>query len=522
MIVSDTRAGVLSTHDDGVQSIRPRAGLIVASGDDDDVASGRLCLESPWGRYALGSMSQAAQEALTVWVRAGGEDLDSVLASATEPVRRQVFGTLHRLRHLVTRTFHSLSDGSRVHAGLQPLTATASYTVDGLTDEGLVRLADSSYLRSYQGALVLESPLTAHRAALYSATARQWLTSLADWRPLCELDGFDAAAELRVLTKHLHAAGFLAYEPASSEPGALAASMPEMWSFHDLLFHSRSRFGRHDYPFGATFAHLGTVPPEPAVRVSPTADGAGARIPLYRPDWDTVMERDPSLTVALEGRTSRRKSGAQPLSVRQLGEFLYRVGRIRGFSPPVPGVPYETTSRPYPGGGAAYELELYATVTRCSGLASGIYHYDPDRHELVQINKDPRLVEAVSHAAQIATGGTAEPDVVFSVTSRMRRLSWKYESMAYATTLKNVGALYQTMYLVGTAMRLAPCALGSGNADLVAEATGNDYLYECSVGEFILSSLDPAEGKTTSIGARDVNSADWVRRARALLEDESQ
>ena len=58
--------------------------------------------------------------------------------------------------------------------------------------------------------------------------------------------------------------------------------------------------------------------------------------------------------------------------------------------------------------------------------------------------------------------------------------------MAYSVILKNVGALYQTMYLVATAMGLAPCGLGGGHSDLFAAAAGLDYLAETSVGEFIL------------------------------------
>jgi oxazoline/thiazoline dehydrogenase len=38
------------------------------------------------------------------------------------------------------------------------------------------------------------------------------------------------------------------------------------------------------------------------------------------------------------------------------------------------------------------------------------------------------------------------------------------------------------------AMDLAPCGLGSGNSDLLAEAVVLDYLKESSVGEFILGS----------------------------------
>jgi hypothetical protein len=44
------------------------------------------------------------------------------------------------------------------------------------------------------------------------------------------------------------------------------------------------------------------------------------------------------------------------------------------------------------------------------------------------------------------------------------------------------------MYLVATAMNLAPCAIGAGNSDLFAAAVGTDYYAETSVGEFILGS----------------------------------
>jgi SagB-type dehydrogenase family enzyme len=60
--------------------------------------------------------------------------------------------------------------------------------------------------------------------------------------------------------------------------------------------------------------------------------------------------------------------------------------------------------------------------------------------------------------------------------------------MAYAAVLKDVGVLYQTMYLVATAMGLAPCALGGGDSDLFAAAIGGDYYAEASVGEFLLGS----------------------------------
>ncbi|MFN8625359.1 MAG: hypothetical protein U0587_05185 [Candidatus Binatia bacterium] len=56
-----------------------------------------------------------------------------------------------------------------------------------------------------------------------------------------------------------------------------------------------------------------------------------------------------------------------------------------------------------------------------------------------------------------------------------------------------MGVLYQTMYLVATAMGLAPCAAGCGNADLFARAAGVDYYAETSVGEFLLGSKGTGE-----------------------------
>ena len=60
--------------------------------------------------------------------------------------------------------------------------------------------------------------------------------------------------------------------------------------------------------------------------------------------------------------------------------------------------------------------------------------------------------------------------------------------MAYALILKNVGVLYQTMYLVATAMGLAGCGLGGGDSDLFSRAAHTQSLVETSVGEFLLGS----------------------------------
>jgi SagB-type dehydrogenase family enzyme len=208
------------------------------------------------------------------------------------------------------------------------------------------------------------------------------------------------------------------------------------------------------------------------------------------------MEDDLPFTRVLEERQSIRQQGEAPITDRQLGEFLYRCARVR----PLPAgratvaCPYERCSRPYPSGGALHELELYVVVRACDNLEPGLYHYDAMEHRLEPISMDrgPTVgtpqTEALLNDACRASGGCL-PQILFVITARFQRVSWKYQSIAYAIILKNVGVLYQTMYLVATAMGLAPCALGSGDADRFAKAAGLDYTVESSVGEFMLGSV---------------------------------
>ena len=125
------------------------------------------------------------------------------------------------------------------------------------------------------------------------------------------------------------------------------------------------------------------------------------------------------------------------------------------------------SDRPYPGGGACYELELYVTVGRCEGIAPAVYHYDPLGHRLELVNSDRAVVdELLDSAGQIAVMDVPPP-VLITMTARFRRLTWKYEGMAYAVALMNVGVLIQSLYLVCTAMawppaRSAACARRDG------------------------------------------------------------
>jgi len=275
------------------------------------------------------------------------------------------------------------------------------------------------------------------------------------------------------------------------------------WEFHDLLFHSRSRAGRHGNPLGKSYRFLDKIDPLPAVKPKVSDD----IIELYKPDIPALIQQDKSFTRILEQRQSLRAYDEVPISDRQLGEFLYRCARVRHiFSKDS----RECSNRPYPGGGAAYELELYLTIQACQNIDPGLYHYCPQDHQLCRLPASDKHCAALLKSAGGATGQSITPQVLITLVSRFPRISWNYEAVAYSLTLKHVGVLYQTMYLVATAMDLAPCGIGAGNSDLFAIASGIDYYAETAVGEFILGSKPRSKQDSHRIAFDQLS---WSERA---------
>jgi SagB-type dehydrogenase family enzyme len=357
-------------------------------------------------------------------------------------------------------------------------------------------LPQFAYLRRQGTEAVLESPLAHARIILNDCRVAALVGALAAPATAEELaervGALPAEAVARVLTLLLRG-GML--DEAGNEEDATAM---QTWEFHDLLFHARSRRGRFDAPYGGTFRLADRLAPPPALKPGV----AGQAHELYRPDPDRLEQDDPPLArVQARRRSVREFDTARPITARQLGEFLFRVGRVTGHhegevATPRGPVRLQFTSRPYPAGGSLYELELYAAVQTCTDLAPGLHHYDPAGHRLIRLRGLTAEVAALLGDAAASTGVPEDSvQVLLILAARFARVAWKYESIAYALTLKHVGVVYQTMYLAATAMGLAPCAIGGGDADLFARAAGTDYCTETSVGEFLLGSprLEPTD-----------------------------
>ena len=374
---------------------------------------------------------------------------------------------------------YSLKRGPKLVATIHCLDGRSLLPL-AIPPEGRIVLSRFAYLWKRDGEAVLESPLSHTRIVIREAACFEVLFSL--MRPQTGEELFAGLRarwqdEIREFIEVLY--GLSMVRKVEDEEGGDC----RYWEFHDLVFHARTRLWRHDDPTGATFRFGLQTAPVPALKPPMSTES----FRLYTPDIEWMTRNDRPFTEVLESRRSVRDSSAQVISADQLGEFLYRFARVRS-SPGLAGGEADVAAfaRPYPNGGSCYELEIYILIERCNDITRGLYHYRPDSHELSKISTETSHLEQIVQEVKWAAPGTA-PQVILILTARFARIFWKYEGIAYSLILQNVGVLFQTMYLVATAMRLKPCAIGAVNSQLFARATGIDTLIEASVGEFVLN-----------------------------------
>jgi oxazoline/thiazoline dehydrogenase len=465
----------------------------------EGTAGTRLSLVDDAQTCDLGALTDAKAAAVLALQGEGAteDELGELVARHDSGAVAWMFFVLTRLAQLGFTQQTLTADGDRL-ATLQP-TARNYQPGSGSAPAGQpVRLCRFAYLHRLDADMLLESPRALARIVLHHWHAAALVAQL--MQPRAPERHAEAAAQLlspataEALLRLLYQNNFLddslgnslaAETPATSELADGAKQALAQWEFHDLLFHARSRAGRHRDPYGASYRWERRHTPLPAVKEMP-----GDGIALPRPAAGDDPDRAPSLMTVVEQRRSLRLPGERPLTQQELGEFLFRTSRVRGRRRTEH---EEVSNRPYPGGGADYELEIYPFVQRVTGLDAGRYYYDPLRHRLLRLGEADAGWQRLLKDAAIKAQMEQLPDVLFCLTGRFARLSYKYSSISYAVMLKDLGVLYQTYYLVATAMGLAPCAIGGGDADIFAAVTGLDYVVEPYVGEFMLSSRNVEE-----------------------------
>lgn len=465
--------------------------LALAPGATGAFVADRFVLVAPAKRFQIKDLSSGLALALATLATTGG--MAQVLADTV----RQADGVdgLARFYYCVERfvtlgwVVESVRCGERTIATLEVLSPNFKPTAVGPGDRFL--LSRFAFVRRVDDRLALEQPLGHARIVLDDAAAAALVHALARPCSLADLParvpGLDRSACCAVINLFRRGA-FVAPVTSGGHAACDDEDALRSWEFHDLLFHSRSRSGRHEAAVGASLRFSGERAPPPAFR-SPHG-GLATDLPV--PDLARALAQDPPYARVQEGRRSCRRYGDPAIDTQQLGEFLYRVASVREtlsgtFDGPDDPISGEFSVRPYPSGGSLYELEIYPAIANAADLPRGLFHYDARSHALVRLAADEARVAALIAGAAARAGiepGSAQ--IVLNITARFERVAWKYESMAYALVLKHVGVLFETMYLVATVQNLAPCAIGSGDSDLFAAATRIDYYAEGLVGEFLL------------------------------------
>jgi SagB-type dehydrogenase family enzyme len=408
--------------------------------------------------------SNARKKAASTFRTSAGKDLLDALKDGVS--FSHAIAVLHELirERAVCR---SLKLGRRVLARAIPVGEAFNIATVERKSNTICRLSRFACLRRSQDRLIMESPRSQTMILFEDETLVPAVAALIKGTDAKRLGRILGNAELaRAVIDLFSAADVLADK--SEDRGDL-----RHWAFHDLLFHSRSRSGRQPDPYGALLSAKVRAVFKPSRRGSVV----GLTMPID-PQW-------PSFQQILEERRSRRRHRSPAITASELGDFLFYCARATRVSRSAKGI--VTAFRPYPSAGGAYELEVYIAVNRCGDLDPGLYYYRPLEHELELVSKSPDVQLLIRNAGKAADA--AAPQLLLILAARFDRLGLRYGSIAYALTLKNVGVLIQTMYLVATAMGLAACAIGGGNSDLFARVAELDYYKEGSVGELILGRM---------------------------------
>ncbi|MDP2696965.1 SagB family peptide dehydrogenase [Thalassospira sp.] len=325
-------------------------------------------------------------------------------------------------------------------------------------------LSRFAFMRRDGDAVLLENP--EYHAALRFTGAGQDLLPIAFAR--------SASGTSSAFWHFLWCAGFLEHE-ATDTPSRQA------WEFHDRVFHAGSRSFLGSARLGMNYRLKDNLASPPAQK--PAMSDRKITLPRLRDSEDTPRSRP--LNSVMETRRSIRLPGDFPLTLADLGVFLWRTVSVRG---QMMGGEQELLKRPMPSGGSIHELEFYIAVHRCDGLEPGLYQYHGGDHALYALPANPPYVRAMLAGAAGGMGQAGDlPDCVIIMASRLLRLAWKYQGVAYRLSMLHVGVAMETFYLVAEDMGLSPCAVGGGDSALFAIATGLPEDEEAAIGEFVLN-----------------------------------
>jgi SagB-type dehydrogenase family enzyme len=443
--------------------------------------------------------------AMTVVTRWGEHEITDTSPAVAESLRRMAYGpvSLHNTlrqhdavhRADVERLERLLDDlgGAVVHSlglpdGQGPL-VTAVPTDPGavlhpapVPPSRTVRLSRFAVLRPGPAGMVLEvpdAPFAAHLCQPVAALVVGLLATPTTPERLAVAAGVPAGVA-RDLVAFLGAAGLLVVVDPDGPSPQDEGRATRGWAPHELEFHVRTRAGRGERPPDDAAA---VAAPGPVTRPRP----AGRVFPLRTPGQDLGT---PLGRLLATDHTCPTVSGAD-FTTDQLGALLHHSARVRSTGPAhVPGLGdgdgHAASQRPYLSTACLYELELYLTVDRCTGLPRGVYHYDPLDHVLTLVEERAPVVDELLDIGRFGCGSPRRPAVVLTVTARMDRLTWVFTGASYAVALKHCGMFQSVLYLAAAALGMSAHAVPAAGGRTADALAGGPWPGEIGIGECVL------------------------------------
>lgn len=176
-----------------------------------------------------------------------------------------------------------------------------------------------------------------------------------------------------------------------------------------------------------------------------------------------------SLEEALSRRRSVREFAQRALSDREVSQLLWAAQ----------GITHAEGYRTAPSAGALYPLEVYVAT------ASGLYHYEPRGHRLMQ--RSPADLRAVMQGAALSQEAVGEAPAVFVIAAVYARTAVKYRERSERYVHLEAGHAAQNLLLQAVALRLGAVPIGAFDDARIQRALAlpadHEPLYLIPVGE---------------------------------------